>query len=586
MSSRSLENKPSVLDDLGIGITSIVWPVSICMAVTVFLVRVLNPTGQTSSSTVFIASAAYNENGNADASSAQKLGGALLNAIIFISVIAATTVVLVILFKYQCYRFIFAYMGFSIASLLFVVTGVLLIQLLQVGNVNVDAFSFCYILWNFSVIGTLGSFFMPVPLLLKQCYMVWIGIMTAFIFTWIPDWTSWVLLVAMALYDIAAVLIPGGPLKMLVELAIEREQALPALIYESRPTEGYRGPNVWRRRRPEDDADVRAQVGQDVEDGQASLLVQQQIMTGRESEQHQQTQMQMQVHQSHDQGLGSEDASGAPLESGLVRQGRPLGEGREDGNSRGNYQELASGSPDSRPNEEAIATTEDLVIPVAEGREDSGDGLGRYNLLLGGLNVPLASSSPQAQQRESVIPGGSTSGNRQPFISEEKADGVAEKGDALFGHGIGTVTPSSGSSGGLSVGGDPDNRDRVSTAPLASGETTPGPQLRAAEEWDNVAEDDEEEVLDMGDGMKLGLGDFIFYSMLVGKAAQYDMMTVFASYIGIIAGLGITLLCLNIYRQALPALPFSIALGVLFYFSTVLVTEQYVVPLTSHYTFY
>ena len=115
----------SVLDDLGEEITGIAWPVSICMAITIFLVRVLNPTGQSSASTVFIASAAYNENANVrfdliycptvgtpcnlptpffhlqpDATSAQKLGGALLNAIIFISVIAAMTIVLFILFKY------------------------------------------------------------------------------------------------------------------------------------------------------------------------------------------------------------------------------------------------------------------------------------------------------------------------------------------------------------------------------------------------------------------------------------------------------------------------------------------------------
>jgi presenilin 1 len=61
---------------------------------------------------------------------------------------------------------------------------------------------------------------------------------------------------------------------------------------------------------------------------------------------------------------------------------------------------------------------------------------------------------------------------------------------------------------------------------------------------------------------------------------------VFASYLGIIAGLGITLLCLAIYQRALPALPFSIALGVLFYFLTRLVLEPYIVPLSSSLTYY
>lgn len=56
--------QPSVLDSLGEEITGVAWPVSICMAVTIFLVRVLNPKGESSSNTVFIASAAYNENAN------------------------------------------------------------------------------------------------------------------------------------------------------------------------------------------------------------------------------------------------------------------------------------------------------------------------------------------------------------------------------------------------------------------------------------------------------------------------------------------------------------------------------------------
>ncbi len=60
------------------------------------------------------------------------------------------------------------------------------------------------------------------------------GVAVAFVFTWIPEWTTWVLLVAMAIYDILAVLVPGGPLKVLVEMAQERDEDIPALVYEAR----------------------------------------------------------------------------------------------------------------------------------------------------------------------------------------------------------------------------------------------------------------------------------------------------------------------------------------------------------------
>ncbi|XP_054820431.1 presenilin-like protein At2g29900 [Prosopis cineraria] len=77
--------------------------------------------------------------------------------------------------------------------------------------------------------------------------------------------------------------------------------------------------------------------------------------------------------------------------------------------------------------------------------------------------------------------------------------------------------------------------------------------------------------------IKLGLGDFIFYSVLVGRAAMYDFMTVYACYLAIIAGLGITLMFLALYQKALPALPVSVTLGVLFYFLTRLLLEVFVV---------
>jgi presenilin 1 len=52
------------------------------------------------------------------------------------------------------------------------------------------------------------------------------------------------------------------------------------------------------------------------------------------------------------------------------------------------------------------------------------------------------------------------------------------------------------------------------------------------------------------------------------------------------AGLGLTLLCLAVYQRALPALPFSIALGVTFYFATRETLEPYIVSMTSLYVYY
>jgi presenilin 1 len=76
--------------------------------------------------------------------------------------------------------------------------------------------------------------------------------------------------------------------------------------------------------------------------------------------------------------------------------------------------------------------------------------------------------------------------------------------------------------------------------------------------------------------IRLGLGDFIFYSVLVAKAAEYSFTTFMACMLVILAGLGSTLVLLSVFHHALPALPISICLGIFFYVATRLFIEPWI----------
>lgn len=309
-------------------------------------------------------------------------------------------------------------MGFSAFTVLGFMGGEVAVFLIQDFSIPIDCITFVVILFNFAVVGVLAVFMSKMAIFVTQGYLVIIGVLVAYWFTMLPEWTTWVLLVAMALYDLAAVLLPVGPLRLLVELAISRDEDIPALVYEARPItyhDSGRGGNEVQRRLWRERSDPISSVDNPTSTENASNL-------------------------NH-----NADANPIPISLSTV-----------------------------------------IALDEAE------------------LSAPLI------QHRISIE-------------TQSQEHSAADESLAIEGIGL-------GSSGAI----------------------------------------------------KLGLGDFIFYSVLVGRAAMYDFMTVYACYLAIVAGLGVTLMLLAFYRKALPALPVSVLLGVLFYVLTRFLLEIYIVQFSSN----
>jgi len=484
-----------------------------------------------------------------------------LNGLIIVSVICTLTFGIVLLYKYRCMKCLSGYMAFSTTVLLGFMGGNLASVFVERYGVVVDWITFNFLCVNFGLGGTISIFYQKgIPQLVNQSYLVAVSVILSWQLAHFNELTCFALLIMLALYDLCAVLTPCGPLKLLVEMMQQpNAPAMAGLLYEAnlpvaRPPRGgpeeAQGPDAIEEERERKKAE---------KERKAERRKRSEARTKKAKE-----------------AAAMAGAAVAAVITRTTSNNPPA--------SPTSTQKYAtvSGSCSSSASDESSSDDDDLR-PATPNRATEIQVLSVAHVPLAVARVYKLPLTPPE-----YIPVDHLTGARGTPVLCETTDQAAAR-LLLTGptptpddmrRPVTVAMPSNGSRFETVVGEDGaerhllvDRRGHVRKVLLLDPET--GKVYEETDEDDDSDEDDEE------GSIKLGLGDFIFYSVLVAKAAMHSFTTFVATILVIVAGLGGTLVLLSVFKAALPALPISIFLGVGFYLATRFVLEPWIQEVLS-----
>ena len=414
----------------------------------------------------------------------------------------------------------------------------------------IDQISFYITMYNFAIVGVVAIFYQKgIPTYINQSYLVATSVIVAWQLSYFNDWMAWTLLIMLALYDLFAVLSPYGPLRALVNLMSKDDApAMPGLLYEARLPENATRPGRQRHNRSDDGA--RNHAGTEEQNVQLR-------------------------NNDNTDATADEDNGGSVL---MLRGGGGGDDPTSNGiDSRQNTASIPRGKRSSSQNEGASSQRNDN-----ESSENDESMSSATEALHGPssptVTVPLAIAKiyklPMVSPSSSTAIASLDTSTPTAYLQQEHKYTAMELQTIVE-----VILPRNG--GRIKTTHNNEGKPRYVIY------NREGQVKRTLLVDDNgcvmeILSDHDDRKLDTSDNtIKLGLGDFIFYSVLVSKAAEHGFAAFVACFLSVLAGLGGTLVLLAVFHRALPALPISIFLAVIMFVLTYFCMEPWIEDIWS-----
>mmetsp|Transcript_8512 Transcript_8512/g.18405 ORF Transcript_8512/g.18405 Transcript_8512/m.18405 type:complete len:668 (-) Transcript_8512:203-2206(-) len=572
-------------------------PVSITMILAALAVTYVN-TPETIQQGEAIMSQAYHVwTVDANDSTSKQLALDFMNGLVIVTVIGTMTFGIVLLYKYRCMKFLIGYMMFSSMTLLGVLGAELFNVAIEKYRIPIDWFTFVFGLYNFAVVGVTAIFYATgIPTFITQGYLICSSVIISWQLSHFDTISTWTLLIMLGLYDLCAVLTPCGPLRALVNLMSDEDSPeMPGLLYEAEIPEGLKRPVMGGRN-----------TGGQNDDNESDDDTSNSPPSSMSAERYQQPTIQSSVSDNNTViNPAPTDASGYSTTSsspGDVEMSSNMGVDR-DGSSdetetapQTMHRERSDNSRNANSEPSEIPTAPTAMIPFAiaklyrlsltspppfaasaASRNSSGLGRRKRSDQTGNISTsPLLKSDGPAEESDSSSNPSDDGTPPGPYVIPEAEYTPAQKRTVVE-----AILPRNGAKivkqPRRALQGDKEARygvigsdgtlKRVLFVDSSNGKV-----------YEEMQDDDDDSAYEgrFSNTIKLGLGDFIFYSVLVAKSAQYSFACFVSSFLVILAGLGGTLVLLAVFKHALPALPISIFLAVGFYVVVRFVGEPWI----------